>query len=101
MQDIISIHAPVKGATVWIYQQPFFDILISIHAPVKGATFRILDFLDVNNLISIHAPVKGATTIGISRTTTTFYFNPRTREGCDSNTLLSLMDEAIFQSTHP
>ena len=35
---------------------------ISIHAPVKGATLNI-DMMVVNELISIHAPVKGATKI--------------------------------------
>ncbi len=35
---LISIHAPVKGATVdMLSAEP--AILISIHAPVKGATF--------------------------------------------------------------
>ena len=33
----ISIHAPVKGATVTVDDLDD-DILISIHAPVKGAT---------------------------------------------------------------
>ena len=34
--------------------------------------------------ISIHAPVKGATSVGVFRWTQVLYFNPRTREGCDS-----------------
>ena len=34
----ISIHAPVKGATVWA-QSSKGGVQISIHAPVKGATF--------------------------------------------------------------
>ena len=33
--------------------------------------------------ISIHAPAKGATAAGAASTTCAFYFNPRTREGCD------------------
>ena len=57
---VISIHAPVKGAT------PFLAglrsaALISIHAPVKGATFPPLAACTCQCLISIHAPVKGAT----------------------------------------
>ena len=35
----VSIHAPVKGATVSIRQMPHF-LGVSIHAPVKGATFE-------------------------------------------------------------
>ena len=56
---LISIHAPVKGATM-----PRGGVLpggrISIHAPVKGATVRPSDRL-LPFGISIHAPVKGAT----------------------------------------
>ena len=35
---VISIHAPVKGATADTPAKSFKDDLISIHAPVKGAT---------------------------------------------------------------
>ena len=79
----ISIHAPVKGATL-LYV--FFVLVIlnfnprtregcdtqqvaiakaiagiSIHAPVKGATIPVkaIDYVEID--ISIHAPVKGAT----------------------------------------
>ena len=59
---VISIHAPVKGAT------SFLMLLIirhgiSIHAPVKGATYITMPLTDIDQ-ISIHAPVKGATDIG-------------------------------------
>ena len=37
-KHIISIHAPVKGATMYI-KLFLSNIHISIHAPVKGATF--------------------------------------------------------------
>ncbi len=33
--------------------------------------------------ISTHAPVKGATRLSASKTRRMFYFNSRTREGCD------------------
>ena len=36
-EDIISIHAPVKGATGWLPTGKGRQT-ISIHAPVKGAT---------------------------------------------------------------
>ena len=56
---MISIHAPVKGATA-----PFAkcgtESRISIHAPVKGAT-RCCRRCGGYFRISIHAPVKGAT----------------------------------------
>ena len=56
---LISIHAPVKGATI-TGRARFSGVLISIHAPVKGATYR-------------HA----------GRGQRPYNFNPRTREGCD------------------
>ena len=101
----ISIHAPVKGATKGLSScdSSFSDFnprtregcdlnvecnidypaLISIHAPVKGATtahhVRKLCFR-----ISIHAPVKGATSAVPPGYLSHGYFNPRTRERCDS-----------------
>ena len=59
-----------------------FFVLVSIHAPVKGATYSATMANFLGN-VSIHAPVKGATATfhGIAD----FFggFNPRTREGCD------------------
>ncbi|BAL68720.1 hypothetical protein SMULJ23_0386 [Streptococcus mutans LJ23] len=57
----ISIHAPVKGATI-DGNQVYETLKISIHAPVKGATTVPIDFLE-HVTISIHAPVKGATSV--------------------------------------
>ena len=57
---MISIHAPVKGATYSVSRQEYV-LLISIHAPVKGATIPKIKPKE-KRIISIHAPVKGATT---------------------------------------
>ena len=79
---VISIHAPVKGATTLC--RPDFELfLISIHAPVKGATRRSLREHDRVH-ISIHAPVKGATSPMTGYTRRLHYFNPRSREGSDA-----------------
>ncbi len=56
--------------------------VISIHAPVKGATRRKA-FQVAQGVISIHAPVKGATYCKVILCAVFHYFNPRTREGCD------------------
>jgi len=56
---LISIHAPVKGATGGSGRSPWRR-QISIHAPVKGATAGY-DVVYTIPGISIHAPVKGAT----------------------------------------
>ena len=58
----ISIHAPVKGATIANKNVGDTLHIISIHAPVKGATYKYVELSSVH-LISIHAPVKGATEI--------------------------------------
>ena len=59
LQQIISIHAPVKGATAAAISAAIIA-RISIHAPVKGAT-RVELHNALVLAISIHAPVKGAT----------------------------------------
>ena len=77
----VSIHAPVKGATLWStvgavsvssfnprpreggdgQARPVArEGAVSIHAPVKGAT-RLDGRPRLRRLVSIHAPVKGAT----------------------------------------
>ena len=56
--------------------------VLSIHAPVKGATMFGMPGIAKEDL-SIHAPVKGATSITYGDVSTLLTFNPRTREGCD------------------
>ena len=81
---IISIHAPAKGATqiIWNYWKIYS---ISIHAPAKGATF-LFRYRALGDAISIHAPAKGATHQQRYVVTQLSYFNPRSREGSDSDT---------------
>ena len=72
--------------------------LVSIHAPVWGAT----NFLDLQmhiKKVSIHAPVWGATFSRIHRGVSKS-FNPRTRVGCDSLPS-DTPKKCGFQSTHP
>ena len=71
----------MKGATFFNFtHDPRFDI--SIHAPVKGATLSDSGAWS-GGLISIHAPVKGATIVQIVVRVQQVYFNPRPREGSD------------------
>ncbi len=56
---IISIHAPVWGATN-LGKNAYGSSPISIHAPVWGATYFVQSVNSILN-ISIHAPVWGAT----------------------------------------
>ncbi len=57
--ELISIHAPAKGATICSAVLRG-SARISIHAPAKGATAVRRPLLPLL-LISIHAPAKGAT----------------------------------------
>ena len=77
----VSIHAPVKGATV--NNDACADIrAVSIHAPVKGATVHARTG-ETSWHVSIHAPVKGATLLFYLIAQRASGFNPRSREGSD------------------
>ena len=54
----------MKGATGFSALDDASQV-ISIHAPVKGATRNGLALRMLPNTISIHAPVKGATNIPV------------------------------------
>ena len=119
----ISIHAPAKGATSLeqseitakeIFQSThprrvrqyllgnlLYTFFISIHAPAKGATKDEVENIKNTLVISIHAPAKGATFNRFCFFHFHFYFNPRTREGCDKVVMTMRYLECIFQSTHP
>jgi len=95
---MVSIHAPVKGAT-GVVRRLAFGGPVSIHAPVKGATAATAN--DVRLIIvSIHAPVKGATWITMLAIKDENGFNPRAREGRDTKNLRSRVF-LTFQSTRP
>ena len=94
---LVSIHAPVWGATsidLSSYKMPLFqsthpcgvrppkdleatDLRVSIHAPVWGATGELLNEIRTKT-VSIHAPVWGATI-----------------------NIIFLTGFVVFQSTHP
>ena len=74
--------------------------IVSIHAPVKGATDIGL-IQGAAETVSIHAAVKGATTMMCGYIGLRSGFNPRTREGCDGVLAAAKGTEAKFQSTHP
>jgi len=72
---IVSIHAPVKGATA-TRREEHATVIVSIHAPVKGATRLACLFLWLSS------------------------FNPRAREGRDlrHHAYICVYE---FQSTRP
>ena len=92
-RNLISIHAPARGATVWLVPpspiigisihapargatngkvQPSSDVMISIHAPARGATYSCSRLYSYHN-ISIHAPARGATGKCQSSTSTALF----------------------------
>ena len=96
---LISIHAPVKGATHADHIRAL-PVPISIHAPVKGAT-RSTGEIIILDEISIHAPVKGATRRGHLLCGPDAHFNPRSREGSDATPEPTPSAPSTFQSTLP
>ncbi|MCT6920432.1 MAG: hypothetical protein M3Z49_14570, partial [Bifidobacteriales bacterium] len=76
------------------------DDHISIHAPVKGATLIAAPDMDRFH-ISIHAPVKGATCLQFVDCRLICNFNPRSREGSDDFQGVPGHVIVIFQSTLP
>ena len=121
----ISIHAPAKGATqVLSSLRPYLPVFqstlprrerqsvsrravdiikISIHAPAKGATDTSLKIYP-KITISIHAPAKGATKVHQMFCADIMNFNPRSREGSDSNIIqqisFSLYNTVYFVSNN-
>ena len=77
----ISIHAPVKGATIERVLGSLTPF-ISIHAPVKGATRPRNDISNINPFQST-LPSRERRDWDNMLFRVKFYFNPRSREGSD------------------
>ena len=79
---VVSIHAPGRGATLVVLDSIGY-LNVSIHAPGRGATEHIIGGRRLDD-VSIHAPGRGATCTGsTTKSSPSFSFNSRTREGCD------------------
>ena len=65
--------------------------IVSIHAPVKGAT-RPRRMRRLGLPVSIHAPVKGATSSVSIGSISILCFNPRSREGSDLMAVIGVVD---------
>ena len=102
----VSIHAPLRGATIPVPgSSPILSSFnprtpagcdermgaagrmafgVSIHAPLRGATDIATTPTDSFNGVSIHAPLRGATLTTNHVTLVPAGFNPRTPAGCDA-----------------
>ena len=74
--------------------------IISIHAPAEGATLFCI-YRDFCACISIHAPAEGATGTAPEALLLSCNFNPRSREGSDYLALKKAQQDDLFQSTLP
>jgi len=95
----VSIHAPARGATKFIYDS-YACIDVSIHAPARGAT-KYAGLLGHQTL-----RFNPRTRTGCDQSTDTTghglkSFNPRTRTGCDEAADSPGTGTMLFQSTHP
>ena len=77
------------------------DDIVSIHAPVKGATRPDHHRRALVLVVSIHAPVKGATLPPARDHRIQQRFNPRSREGSDDAMADRIYRFHEFQSTLP
>ena len=83
------------GCIKWLRQN-----MISIHAPTRGATSYSMHLAFLST-ISIHAPTRGATTLSFILYQFTLNFNPRSHERSDLASTACVMTQAKFQSTLP
>ena len=97
--EIISIHAPARGATSTAGSDQD-AIWISIHAPARGATCQM--FLR-QPLFHHFNPRSREGSDGRLRPPTGMHrnFNPRSREGSDLNMSTWTFPKTLFQSTLP
>ena len=116
-RDLVSIHAPVMGATAGPSWRPAASSgfnprardgrdphalgllagcdLVSIHAPVMGAT-ALANNTGTARLVSIHAPVMGATRHRCRARSPVSGFNPRARDGRDRSLGVSTLGACSF-----
>ena len=78
----------------------FIVQIISIHAPAKGATY--FDYLKVSvRIFQSTLPRRERRASYETRTSGRCYFNPRSREGSDSSANSIINRQTLFQSTLP
>ena len=103
----ISIHAPARGAPRWSGREHrlkdfnprsregsdvscrftnIADVAFQSTLP-RGERQGFSGVIDYFNIISIHAPARGATITGHHAESSLYYFNPRSREGSDAETV--------------
>ena len=87
------------GATHAAWEK-LMNIIISIHAPMWGATCLFICFLQLYFHFNPRTHV-GCDVSCPEFGTIIMYFNPRTHVGCDTAHQLKMRLTQLFQSTHP
>ena len=83
ISELISIHAPTRGATKLDNAEAQRE-KISIHAPTRGATSALIKFLIIHNIFQSTLP-RGERLYQSKIRHIAIDFNPRSHEGSDSN----------------
>ena len=81
--DLISIHAPTRGATP--YGRRVSQLLLFQSTLPRGERRKLQDIEDTIKQISIHAPTRGATVPPAAFSVSVYDFNPRSHEGSDAS----------------
>ena len=97
---LVSIHAPVWGATFVIPNESPDGEEFQSTRPC-GARLPLHSTVPDTDTVSIHAPVWGATSLCQAGATAPGSFNPRARVGRDGATRGAGGETCLFQSTRP
>ena len=100
MSEVVSIHAPARGATKIIVICKVWDITFQSTLP-HGERRRFYNDFRKSFTVSIHAPARGATTTYQTLVPPFKSFNPRSRTGSDNQFLSLRPMGSMFQSTLP
>ena len=99
--SLVSIHAPLRGATFKGSVKQLRQDLVSIHAPLRGATLSFVVILNPFVPVSIHAPLRGATNGGdLNHVMIPVSIHAPLRGATVSNGG-GIGADRTFQSTHP
>ena len=97
--DYVSIHAPVRGATVRVKIPPI-AVTVSIHAPVRGATPQLDSWAHIPASFNPR-PRAGGDKLPPTVISRIWGFNPRPRAGGDAAARTKIGEVMEFQSTPP
>mgnify|MGYP000979309814 CR=1 FL=1 len=99
LAQMVSIHAPARGATVVEFSGVFVFVGFNSRSREGSDSQRIKTLSDIT--VSIHAPARGATPPQLLQNMQQLRFNSRSREGSDASGSFSSFVGIVFQFTLP